>query len=110
MPKKDANGIDTYDNNNYKAPIHAIIGMAGFKLDSFPSTVSRLSLIFSLSIYIYDLHLSSSYINCTVPYIGRSDGQDLKKKKSFNYHNIILRRLSCLTLNLKLIYYFCNIV
>uniref|UniRef100_A0A166HZH3 Purple acid phosphatase n=1 Tax=Daucus carota subsp. sativus TaxID=79200 RepID=A0A166HZH3_DAUCS len=38
MPKKDGNGVDTYDNSNYKAPVHAIIGMAGFKLDSFSST------------------------------------------------------------------------
>ena len=40
MPKKDGNRVDTYDNSNYKAPVHAIIGMAGFKLDSFSSTVS----------------------------------------------------------------------
>jgi hypothetical protein len=34
-PKKDANGIDTYDNNNYTAPVHAVVGAAGFKLDGF---------------------------------------------------------------------------
>ncbi|KAK1370470.1 Purple acid phosphatase [Heracleum sosnowskyi] len=44
MPKKDANGVDTYDNTNYKAPVHAIIGMAGFKLDSFSSTAESWSL------------------------------------------------------------------
>uniref|UniRef100_A0A164VFR4 Purple acid phosphatase n=1 Tax=Daucus carota subsp. sativus TaxID=79200 RepID=A0A164VFR4_DAUCS len=38
MPTKDGNGIDTYDNTNYQAPVHAVIGMAGFSLDSFPST------------------------------------------------------------------------
>ncbi|XP_071720612.1 nucleotide pyrophosphatase/phosphodiesterase-like isoform X2 [Rutidosis leptorrhynchoides] len=36
MPKKRGNGVDTYDNNNYTAPVHAIIGMAGFRLDTFP--------------------------------------------------------------------------
>ncbi|XP_051226314.1 probable inactive purple acid phosphatase 27 [Lolium perenne] len=34
-PRKDANGIDTYDNNNYTAPVHAVVGAAGFKLDGF---------------------------------------------------------------------------
>ncbi|KAM3333122.1 hypothetical protein ACQJBY_028310 [Aegilops geniculata] len=35
MPRKDANGIDTYDNSNYTAPVHAIVGAAGFSLDGF---------------------------------------------------------------------------
>jgi hypothetical protein len=35
MPTTDENGIDTYDNNNYIAPVQAIIGMAGFTLDNF---------------------------------------------------------------------------
>ncbi|PIN03055.1 Purple acid phosphatase [Handroanthus impetiginosus] len=35
IPKKDGNGIDTYDNTNYSAPVHAVIGMAGFTLDPF---------------------------------------------------------------------------
>ncbi|XP_044488172.1 probable inactive purple acid phosphatase 1 isoform X3 [Mangifera indica] len=35
MPAKDANGTDTYDHSNYKAPVQAVIGMAGFKLDGF---------------------------------------------------------------------------
>lgn len=39
MPTKDASGIDTYDNSNYSAPVHAVIGMAGFNLDQFPSQV-----------------------------------------------------------------------
>ena len=41
MPTKDANGIDTYDNKNYSAPVHAVIGMAGFTLDNFPNSVSN---------------------------------------------------------------------
>ncbi|KAF7836159.1 putative inactive purple acid phosphatase 27 [Senna tora] len=45
MPTKDANGVDTYDNKNYSAPVHAIIGMAGFSLDSFPNNVNDWSLI-----------------------------------------------------------------
>ncbi|KAG1365469.1 putative inactive purple acid phosphatase 24 [Cocos nucifera] len=44
MPTKDKDGVDTYDNNNYKAPVHAIIGMAGFTLDNFPNEVENWSL------------------------------------------------------------------
>ncbi|XP_010931589.1 probable inactive purple acid phosphatase 27 [Elaeis guineensis] len=44
MPTKDKDGVDTYDNNNYTAPVHAIIGMAGFTLDNFPSEVENWSL------------------------------------------------------------------
>ncbi|RZC75902.1 hypothetical protein C5167_000160 [Papaver somniferum] len=35
MPTKGADGIDTYDNTNYTAPVHVVIGTAGFKLDKF---------------------------------------------------------------------------
>jgi hypothetical protein len=35
MPTTDENGIDTYDNSNYSAPVQAVIGMAGFTLDNF---------------------------------------------------------------------------
>ncbi|XP_042480536.1 probable inactive purple acid phosphatase 27 [Macadamia integrifolia] len=44
-PWKDRRGIDTYDHNNYKAPVHAIIGMAGFKLDGFNDTVDSWSMV-----------------------------------------------------------------
>lgn len=44
VPKKGADGVDTYDNTNYEAPVHAIIGMAGFRLDSFPPTAGSWSL------------------------------------------------------------------
>ncbi|KAM7262532.1 hypothetical protein ACFE04_000215 [Oxalis oulophora] len=37
-PSKDANGIDTYNNSNYKAPIQLVVGMAGFSLDTFPAS------------------------------------------------------------------------
>ncbi|CAA0831306.1 Probable inactive purple acid phosphatase 27 [Striga hermonthica] len=37
MPTKEGNGIDTYDNTNYTAPVHAIIGMAGFTIEEFPT-------------------------------------------------------------------------
>lgn len=33
--------VDTYDNSNYTAPVHAVIGMAGFKLDDFSQNVRR---------------------------------------------------------------------
>ncbi|KAK3165709.1 hypothetical protein QOZ80_1AG0036720 [Eleusine coracana subsp. coracana] len=39
MPKKDASGIDTYDNSNYTAPVHAIVGAGGFSLDNFPKII-----------------------------------------------------------------------
>ncbi|ERN05081.1 probable inactive purple acid phosphatase 27 isoform X1 [Amborella trichopoda] len=45
MPNKDKSGLDTYDNTNYTAPIHAIIGMAGFSLDAFPIIVGKWSLV-----------------------------------------------------------------
>ena len=44
MPKKDKYGIDVYDNSIYSAPVHAVIGMAGFTLDESPSNVSILNL------------------------------------------------------------------
>ncbi|KAJ0038389.1 hypothetical protein Pint_23840 [Pistacia integerrima] len=47
MPTKDANGTDTYDHSSYKAPVQAVIGMAGFKLDKFTNneiwSLSRIS-------------------------------------------------------------------
>ncbi|KAF6175527.1 hypothetical protein GIB67_038101 [Kingdonia uniflora] len=44
MPKKDQDGVDVYNNGNYSAPVHAIIGMAGFSLDPFSSDVDDWSL------------------------------------------------------------------
>ncbi|KAL5760345.1 hypothetical protein ACOSQ2_019183 [Xanthoceras sorbifolium] len=44
MPKKDENGVDTYDHSNYSAPVQAVIGMAGFNLDKFPDDVDNWSL------------------------------------------------------------------
>ncbi|KAJ7982290.1 Purple acid phosphatase [Quillaja saponaria] len=44
IPEKDQNGIDTYDHRNYSAPVHAVIGMAGFTLDKFPNKVDSWSL------------------------------------------------------------------
>ncbi|XP_030487082.2 probable inactive purple acid phosphatase 1 [Cannabis sativa] len=41
MPNKDQNGVDSYDHNNYSAPVRAVIGMAGFSLDKFPNDVSH---------------------------------------------------------------------
>ncbi|XP_042515791.1 probable inactive purple acid phosphatase 27 [Macadamia integrifolia] len=43
IPTKDANGTDTYDNTNYSAPVHLVIGMAGFSLDQFPSNATAAS-------------------------------------------------------------------
>ncbi|KAB1224922.1 putative inactive purple acid phosphatase 27 [Morella rubra] len=44
VPTKDKNGIDIYDHSNYSAPVHAVIGMAGFTLDKFPNDVESWSL------------------------------------------------------------------
>ncbi|KAF3330730.1 putative inactive purple acid phosphatase 27 [Carex littledalei] len=44
VPRKGKSGIDTYYNSNYTAPVHVIVGMAGFSLDSFPSNVKGWSL------------------------------------------------------------------
>lgn len=52
MPTKDQNGIDTYDNRNYTAPVHAVIGMAGFKLDKFPNKVTNFPFISHSYIYL----------------------------------------------------------
>ncbi|CAO2820862.1 unnamed protein product [Amaranthus hypochondriacus] len=43
-PFRDENGIDTFDNSNYRAPIHVIIGMAGFALDGFSNIINEWSL------------------------------------------------------------------
>ncbi|KAG9443632.1 hypothetical protein H6P81_014972 [Aristolochia fimbriata] len=45
FPTKDKDGIDTYNNSNYTAPVHVIIGMAGFTLDNFTESVSNWSLV-----------------------------------------------------------------
>ncbi|XLS50057.1 hypothetical protein HN51_010734 [Arachis hypogaea] len=45
MPKKDSKGVDTYDHRNYSAPVHVVVGNAGFTLDQFPSSVDNWSLI-----------------------------------------------------------------
>ncbi|KAI4323479.1 hypothetical protein L6164_023078 [Bauhinia variegata] len=45
MPTKDGNGVDTYDHRNYSAPVHVVIGMGGFTLDSFPKRVPNWSLV-----------------------------------------------------------------
>ncbi|XP_061995360.1 probable inactive purple acid phosphatase 27 [Rosa rugosa] len=41
LPSKDEAGIDTYDHSNYSAPVQAIIGMAGFSLDKFPTGINN---------------------------------------------------------------------
>ncbi|KAK7312124.1 hypothetical protein VNO77_35740 [Canavalia gladiata] len=45
MPTKDKNGVDTYNKGNYTAPVHVVIGMAGFTLDPFPNKVESWSLV-----------------------------------------------------------------
>ncbi|GAB4837173.1 hypothetical protein Ancab_002084 [Ancistrocladus abbreviatus] len=45
MPKKDSNGVDTYDFSNYSAPVQVVLGMAGFVLDPFTSNPDAWSLV-----------------------------------------------------------------
>ncbi|KAK7341162.1 hypothetical protein VNO80_24087 [Phaseolus coccineus] len=44
LPTKDKNGVDIYDGRNYSAPVHVVIGMAGFSLDKFSSNKNSWSL------------------------------------------------------------------
>lgn len=53
MPTKDQNGVDTYDNRNYTAPVHAIIGMAGFTLDNFSNDVILIFYLLQENYLIY---------------------------------------------------------
>ncbi|KAJ4825590.1 hypothetical protein Tsubulata_015243 [Turnera subulata] len=43
--KQNKDGVDTYDHNNYAAPVQAVIGMAGFSLDDFSDNPGDWSLI-----------------------------------------------------------------
>ncbi|CAK9147487.1 unnamed protein product, partial [Ilex paraguariensis] len=68
MPKKDENGIDTYDNTNYSAPVHSIIGMAGFTLDKFPAgadswSLSRISEFGYVRVHATQEELKFEYVN-----------------------------------------------
>ncbi|EPS70057.1 hypothetical protein M569_04704, partial [Genlisea aurea] len=46
MPHKDENGVDTFDfSSDYPAPVHAIIGMAGFDLEAFNNHTDAWSLV-----------------------------------------------------------------
>ncbi|KAI0511728.1 hypothetical protein KFK09_012360 [Dendrobium nobile] len=44
LPTK-INGIDTYNNSNYTAPVHAVIGMGGFTLDKFSDDAAEWSIV-----------------------------------------------------------------
>lgn len=60
MPTMDENGISTYDNSNYSAPVHAVMGMAGFTLDKFKTEdVSRSPSLLPNYVYMYAFVCSS---------------------------------------------------
>ena len=42
MPVKEEDGTDTFEKTEYTAPVQAVIGMAGFKLDDFSPIVRKL--------------------------------------------------------------------
>jgi len=52
IPIKDQKGVDIYDNRNYSAPVHAVIGMAGFALDKFSNNVTNFPFVTLFSIMI----------------------------------------------------------
>lgn len=45
LPTKGVDGVDTYNSANYSAPVHAVIGMAGFSLDNFVDNPDSWSLV-----------------------------------------------------------------
>ncbi|KAL7615655.1 hypothetical protein Lser_V15G03591 [Lactuca serriola] len=68
MPKKGADGVDTYDNSNYQAPVHTIIGMAGFRLDGFPPkpgswSLSRISEFGYARVHATKTQLNFEFVN-----------------------------------------------
>ncbi|XP_059651941.1 probable inactive purple acid phosphatase 27 [Cornus florida] len=68
MPKKDGNGIDTYDSTNYAAPVHAIIGMAGFTLDKSSNSgdswsLKRISEFGYVRVHATKKDLTLEYVN-----------------------------------------------
>ncbi|XP_028760592.1 probable inactive purple acid phosphatase 27, partial [Neltuma alba] len=77
MPTKDAKGIDTYDNKNYSAPVHAVIGMAGFTLDKFPRIVDswslkRISEFGYLRVHATRKELNLEFVNAKTKQVGDS--------------------------------------
>ncbi|XP_041992872.1 probable inactive purple acid phosphatase 27 isoform X1 [Salvia splendens] len=66
MPTKDSNGVDTYQNSNYTAPVHAVIGIAGFELDSFTQNDNSWSLV-RISKYGYlRVHATKSELHAEI--------------------------------------------
>ncbi|KAI4372849.1 hypothetical protein MLD38_011033 [Melastoma candidum] len=63
MPKKDASGIDVYNNSRYAAPVQVVIGMAGFSLDGFKNEVEDWSLVRISKFGYLKAHASSQELN-----------------------------------------------
>ncbi|GER31511.1 purple acid phosphatase 24 [Striga asiatica] len=78
MPTKEGNGIDTYDNTNYSAPVHAIIGMAGFTLDEFPTdrnynwSLSRIAQFGYIRAHATRNELKVEFVNADTKEVGDS--------------------------------------
>ncbi|KAK4592122.1 hypothetical protein RGQ29_016566 [Quercus rubra] len=79
MPTKDRNGIDTYDHSNYSAPVHAVIGMAGFSLDKFTNDVpankwslSRISEYGYLRAHATKKEIKLEFVNSNTKKVGDS--------------------------------------
>ena len=57
FPRKDENGIDAYDHNNYSAPVQAIISIGGFSFDEFSDdhasrSLQRLNILHNVSVTV----------------------------------------------------------
>ncbi|KAM7512382.1 hypothetical protein LguiB_011257 [Lonicera macranthoides] len=68
LPSKDANGTDIYNNAIYSAPVHVVIGMAGFKLDEFPPigddwSLVRISKFGYVRVHATTTDLNFEYVN-----------------------------------------------
>lgn len=75
-PTKDSAGVDTYNNADYKAPVHAVVGTAGFSLDDYPTNDIPVWSLIGISDYGYsyiqaDMHrLDIQFVSATTGAIG----------------------------------------
>lgn len=87
MPTMDENGISTYDNSNYSAPVHAVMGMAGFTLDKFKTDdVSRSLSLSQLCIYVCLCMQQQGELKLNVLwFLGQVDCWSLRRISNFGY-------------------------
>lgn len=87
MPTMDENGISTYDNSNYSAPVHAVMGMAGFTLDKFKTDDVSRSLSFPIMYICMPLYVVARWafkLN-VLWFLGQVDCWSLRRISNFGY-------------------------